>query len=125
MRAAAGPAGGRTDAMQLKREHQINFWYAIAALLAVLAIRDMLVNQDQVRTIPYSEFQHLSTEGKVTDLVIGPTRITGTLKDAAAGEPRRFSTVRVDPQLAATLAPPAPASPGNANRACWRMCWAG
>jgi cell division protease FtsH len=57
-----------------------------------------------VRTIPYSEFQRLAAEGRVTDLVVGETRISGMLRDAPQGEPRRFTTQRVDPAFAQSLA---------------------
>jgi len=88
----------------MKREHQFNFWYAIIAILAVLAIRDALTGPEHVRTIPYSEFQRLAAEGRVGDLTVGPGRITGSFRDAVEGQPRRFTTIRVEPELAETLA---------------------
>jgi cell division protease FtsH len=91
-------------AMEIKREHHINFWYIIAALIAVMLIQDYVVQATQTKTIPYSEFQQLVTQGAVSDLVVGPSRITGTLKDAKPSEPSRFSTVRVPPDIADKLA---------------------
>ncbi len=88
----------------MKREHQIHLWYALLAILAVVAIRDLFVSQSHIRTIPYSEFQRLAAEGKVSDVVVGPSRITGSLREAAEGQPRHFSSVRVDPALAQSLA---------------------
>ncbi len=88
----------------MKREHQFNFWYAVLAILAVLTIRDVLTNADQVRTIPYSEFQQLVAQGGVSDLVVGRSRITGVLRDTPDGPPQRFTTVQVEPGLAASLA---------------------
>src|SRR5215467_10065164 len=88
----------------MKREHQINFWYVIAAFFAILAIQDLLLAPSQVKEIPYSEFQKLAADDKVTDLVVGPNRITGTIKDGGEGNKgQRFSTVRVDPALADKL----------------------
>jgi cell division protease FtsH len=57
-----------------------------------------------VRTIPDSEFQRLAAEGRVTDLLVGETRISGMLRDAPQGELRRFTTQRVDPAFAQSLA---------------------
>jgi cell division protease FtsH len=90
--------------MEIKREHQINFWYVIAAFVAVLLIQDYLFQQTHTKTIPYSEFQQLVDQGKVTDLVVGPTQITGTYKEPADQNVPHFVTNRVEPTLAQTLA---------------------
>ena len=39
----------------------------------------------------------------MSDLVVGPTKITGTLKDTKPNEPKQFSTYRVPPDLADKL----------------------
>jgi len=90
--------------MPMKREHQFNFWYAVLAVLAVLTIRDLLTNADGCGRSPYSEFQQLTAQGRVSDLVVGKSRITGVLRDAPDSRPQRFTTVRVEPALAASLA---------------------
>jgi cell division protease FtsH len=89
--------------MEIKREHHINFWYIIAALIAVMLIQDFVVEATQTKTIPYSEFEDLVDHGGVSDLVVGPNTITGTLKDTKPGEPQRFSTFRVAPDVADKL----------------------
>ncbi|MBS2132109.1 ATP-dependent zinc metalloprotease FtsH (plasmid) [Burkholderia thailandensis] len=89
--------------MEFKREHQINLIYVLAAMIGVLVIQSLISQPDHIRTIPYSEFQQLASQGKVTDLVVGPTRITGSYKDAPKGTPPHFSTLRVDPALAQSL----------------------
>jgi cell division protease FtsH len=76
--------------MQIKREHHINFWYVIAALVAVMVIQDFVLEATQTKTVPYSEFEQLVDQGAVSDLVVGPNRITGMLKDAKSNEPSRF-----------------------------------
>jgi cell division protease FtsH len=68
--------------MEIKREHQINFWYVIVALLAVILIQDLFFTPSHIKTIPYSEFEQLVAQGKVTDIVVGPTTITGTYRTA-------------------------------------------
>jgi cell division protease FtsH len=103
--------------MEIKREHQINFWYIIAAFVAVLLIQDLLYQPSHVKTIPYSEFEQLVDQGKVTDLVVGPDQITGTYKAAEGqanaplgqattpeAQPQHFVTRRVPQDLAETLA---------------------
>lgn len=90
--------------MNLKREYQINFWYIIAAALMVLAIRDAVTTANHLKTIPYSDFQVLLSEGRLTDVVVGERRVTGAFKDAAPGQPKHFTSVRVDGDLAQKLA---------------------
>ena len=87
----------------MHKQQQFHLWYAVLAILALFAFRDLFTAPEAVRQIPYSEFQRLASEGRVSDLVVGETRITGTLRDAAQGEPRRFTTQRVDPALAQSL----------------------
>ena len=90
--------------MEIKREHHINFWYIMLAIVAVMLIQDFVVQATQTKTIPYSEFQQLLDQGGVNDLVIGQTTITGTLKNAKSNEPTRFTTFRVPPEIADKLA---------------------
>jgi cell division protease FtsH len=103
--------------MEIKREHHINFWYIIATILAVIWIQSLLYQPSHIKTIPYSEFQRLVDQKKVTDIVVGPDQITGTFKtpegqanapkgQAAApqAEPQHFVTQRVPQDLAETLA---------------------
>ena len=68
--------------MDLKREHHVNFWYWVVALLGLMLIQDYLSGQILTKTIPYSEFSQLVAQGKVADLVIGDAQITGKLLDA-------------------------------------------
>ena len=89
--------------MEIKREHHINFWYIILTLLAVMLIQDFMVQATQTKTIAYSEFQQLLDQGGVSDIVVGPTTITGTLKDTKPDEPKKFTTYRVPLELANKL----------------------
>jgi cell division protease FtsH len=89
--------------LKLKREYHIHFWYIVAALLGVLLIQDLLLQQSRTKTIPYSEFEQLVDQSKVTDLVVGPTQITGTYKEPVDKDVPRFVTNRVDPALAQKL----------------------
>ncbi len=103
--------------MEMKREHQINFWYIVAAAVAVMLVQDLLYRPTHIKTIPYSEFEQLAEQGKVTDIVVGQTTITGTYKapevqsNLPAGqaatppaEPQHFQTYRVPQELADKLA---------------------
>ena len=111
---AGNPAGGTERLVNVKHEHQINFWYIIAALLAVMLIQELRFPASPIKTIPYSEFEQLVSQGKITDVVVGTTTITGTYKTpepAAKPEPgqaapppaQQFQTYRVPADLAARL----------------------
>jgi cell division protease FtsH len=89
--------------MEIKREHHINFWYFIIAFLVVMLIQDLLVTSTSVKTIPYSDFQTQLQQQKLTDIVVGPTKISGKFKDPAPGSPAGFSTTRVDAALVPQL----------------------
>ena len=108
--------------MEIKREHQINFWYIVTAILAVMVIQDFLYQPSHIKTIPYSEFEQLADQGKITDIVVGSTTITGAYKSAEAPanppagqsapagqtptppvQRQHFQTYRVPPELANKL----------------------
>jgi cell division protease FtsH len=90
--------------VEIKRQHQINFWYIVFTILSVMLIQDLLRQQLSTKTIPYSEFMQLAEQGKVTDLTVGNIEITGAFTDPANQGPPRFVTYRVDPALADKLA---------------------
>jgi cell division protease FtsH len=78
--------------------------YFIAAMFAVLFIREAWVGQEHIKTIPYSEFRALLDKGEISDLVIGPNRIAGAYTSSSeSAQPQHFSTVRVEPQIAEEL----------------------
>lgn len=81
------------------------FGFLLAALLLSMLLFNVLQRQgaDAVKTIPYSEFQTLLAAGQVDNLTVSDGQITGTLKNAAAGQPTQFETDRVDPALAQDL----------------------
>src|SRR5689334_599179 len=90
--------------MDIKREHQINLLYVIGAFVVMLLLQSLFFESTHVKEIPYSEFQKLAADGKLADVVVRQSTITGTLKDAKESEPKHFSTNKVDPALADALA---------------------
>ncbi len=91
-------------ATKLKPEHHFHLWYWVVAFLALLLVQDYLGGlSGSVQTLPYSQFQDMLHAGKLDQLVVGPERIEGIVKDAAKDKPARFTTIRVNPELATTL----------------------
>jgi cell division protease FtsH len=86
----------------VEKKTQINIWYILAAVLAVLLLQDFLTAARQIETLPYSEFKRLVAEGKVAEVTVGERRITGRFREPIDGRPY-FVTQRVDDTLAENL----------------------
>src|SRR6516165_9755699 len=88
----------------MERKHHINFWYVIIAFWAVMIIQSYWASYQHTETIPYSKFEELLKSGAVKDVAVSRDTITGTLKEPAKDQKPHFSTVRIDPSFADTLA---------------------
>ncbi len=88
-----------------KREPHFEFFYILAAFLILMVVQDyMSTIGGGVQVLPYSQFQDMLHAGKLDDLVVSSDRIEGSIKAPEKGKPARFSTVRVAPALAQSLA---------------------
>ena len=88
------------NAMNPQTRWNLGYW-----ILAILALM-MLQNIWQARSIepvPYSEFEKALAEGRVAEVVVGETTITGKLKAPEAGGKTTIVATRVEPDLAARL----------------------
>ncbi len=82
---------------------RFNIAYVVVAVMAVLFIQDWVRTSQAVAVIPYSQFQKLLDEKKVTEVTVGEDRIRGTLKEPIEGGKTHFSTFKVDKDIAAAL----------------------
>jgi cell division protease FtsH len=87
----------------MDKKTQINIWYALIALLAVLFIQQWWIQRQQVQTIPYSQFESLVEAGKVEDVYVTDRDIRGSLKEPLPDGQKLFVTTRVEPALAERL----------------------
>jgi cell division protease FtsH len=87
----------------LERKTQINLWYLIIAILAVIWIRDAWIASRDVEPVAYSEFLRMLEQGKVSEIAIGEKVIQGNLKEPLPDGEKKFITTRVDPALARDL----------------------
>ena len=87
--------------MKDRAQFHINYW--MIAILVFLGLQYLLSMQQEVATIPYSEFEQHLKDGRVEELAITERRIEGSLKEPLAGGQRRFIANRVEPQLAEHL----------------------
>ena len=81
-----------------------NLWYVMLGVWMLFLVGQFWYESTQVAAIPYSTFLEYQQAGRVSDLVVGSDQITGRIVDPEQGQPERFRTVRIDPELADRLA---------------------
>jgi cell division protease FtsH len=86
-----------------ERRHQFATWYIFAAFLGVMLIQFLWLQYTQVETIPYSQFEQLIDQNKISEVLVGSDTIEGTLKEPLPDGRKLFKTTRVDPEFAAKL----------------------
>ncbi len=79
-----------------------NIVYWILAAMAFLALQNVWQAQRTVEPVPYSEFEKALAEGRVAEVVVGETTITGKLK-SPDGTKTTIVATRVEPDVAARL----------------------
>ena len=87
----------------MDKKTNFNAWYILIAVLAILIVQAVIQQAREVEPLPYSQFLDYLEQGKVDDLLITETRISGTIKQPAEGEPGSFVTTRIDPDFAQQL----------------------
>jgi cell division protease FtsH len=88
----------------VKKHDIVNALYLMIAVIAVVFLRDLWLQQQKIDHIPYSEFRSLLEAGKVGEVAVGDTYIRGTLANPAAGEKPEFMTEKLPLDLADFLA---------------------
>ena len=86
-----------------ERKHHFAIWYVFAAFLGVMLVQYVWLIYTQVETVPYSQFEQLLNENKISEVLVGPDTIQGTLKQPLPDGRKLFYTVQVDPALADKL----------------------
>jgi cell division protease FtsH len=86
------------------RNQNLIIWYIFAALTAMLLVQWAWTSYREVDRIPYSEFEQLLANGKISEVTVGEDVIQGTLKEPLPSGKKQFITARVDQALAAKLA---------------------
>src|ERR1700730_6854720 len=86
-----------------ERKQQFATWYIFAAFLGVMLIQYLWASFAQIETIPYSQFEQLLAENKISEVLVGTETIQGTLKEPFPDGRKVFYTVRVGPDLADKL----------------------
>ena len=104
----------------MEPKQQFSIWYFLIAFLVIVALQEFVMSPTHVNNLPYSDFKALLKAGKISNVGLSETIITGTLlneglEGVLAGETaetlrklgrgeHRFTTVRVaDPALVPEL----------------------
>jgi cell division protease FtsH len=82
---------------------QWNVGYWLLAMLALLSLQSLWQSASTVEAVPYSQFEKALAEGRVAEVIVGETTITGRLKTPDPGGKTTIVANRVEPDLAARL----------------------
>ena len=86
----------------MERRTRFHVAYVIFALVAMVFIQEAWQRAQTVEVLPYSDFEKLLAEGKIAEVVVDDTHITGKLKSPQGGKTVAIAN-RVEPQLADQL----------------------
>jgi cell division protease FtsH len=87
----------------MDKKTNFNAWYIMIAVLGMLLAQAIFQQARETEYLPYSQFRTYLEQGKINDLLITESRITGTIKEPGPDEPGQFVTTRVDPAFAQEL----------------------
>ncbi len=82
---------------------QWNVGYWVVAMLALLWMQTLWQAARTVEAVPYSQFEQALAQGRVAEITIGETTITGKLKTPEANGKSVIVATRVEPALAERL----------------------
>jgi cell division protease FtsH len=103
IRSFFGLRDGRKNKNTLPPKTHFSIWYFLIAFLLFTYLQQYYFSS-KVETIPYSQFKQALIEDNVMKLIIGPEKVSGTLKGKDKKPDQQFVTVRVnDPNLVKEL----------------------
>lgn len=88
----------------MDKKTQINFWYVVLAMFALLMFQGWWTSYKEVETVPYSQFEDLLGKGQIDQVQVGANTIEGKLKKPLPDGREYFVTIRVERDLADQLA---------------------
>jgi cell division protease FtsH len=86
----------------MERRTRFHVAYVIFALVAMLFIQEAWQRAQTVEVLPYSEFEKLLKEDRISEVVVSERHISGKLKDGDGGKKTAIAN-RVEPALAERL----------------------
>src|SRR5688572_10080697 len=86
----------------MERSTRFNIGYLLFALMAIFVLQQWWQQAQTVEVVPYSEFEKLLSEGKIAEVVVSDSRITGKLTGNGSGKKVAVANL-VQPDLAERL----------------------
>src|SRR5262245_29322557 len=86
----------------MERRTQFNIGYLLFALLAILMVQQWWQQAQTVEVVPYSEFEQLLAQDKISEVVVSDSPITGKLKSVENGKKVAVANL-VPPEIAERL----------------------
>jgi cell division protease FtsH len=86
----------------MEKRTQFNIGYLLFALFAIVVVQQWWQQAQTVEVVPYSEFEKLLAEDKISEVVVSENRITGKLKAPENGKTVAAANL-VQPDLAERL----------------------
>jgi cell division protease FtsH len=86
----------------MDKQQSWNIGYWMLALLALVLVQNWWQAARQIETVPYSEFEQALADGKIADVIVSDTTITGRLK-TPDGRKTAIAATRVEPDVAERL----------------------
>lgn len=86
----------------MDRKHSWNMGYWLVVFMLLFLLQDIWRNVGGMQTVPYSEFEHALSEGRIAEVTVSERTLIGRLK-TAEGNKTLLVAVRVEPELAARL----------------------
>jgi len=86
----------------MEKRTQFNIGYLLFALFAIVIVQQWWQQAQTVEVVPYSEFEKLLAEDKISEVVVSENRITGKLKAPENGKTVAAANL-VQPDLAERL----------------------
>jgi cell division protease FtsH len=87
----------------LEKKQQINLGYALIAFLLLMIFQSWWATQQQIETIPYSEFQALLEQGAIEEVRVSERFVQGRLVQPTEAGAQYFRTNRVELDIADRL----------------------
>jgi cell division protease FtsH len=95
------PVNNPMDNMSRQTKFHIGYW--VAAVFGLVVLQYFYLSAQKVASIPYSQFEQLLRDGKVSEVGVSDHYLQGKLKEPLPDGKSEFVTTRVDPQFAADL----------------------
>ena len=86
----------------MEKKTQLNIWYFVIAVMAILFLQNLWSQTQTVERIPYSQFRQYLADDMIAEVVVTETTIRGVLRQPIDGRTQVIA-VRVEPEMAQDL----------------------